>query len=136
MPHHTKDKGDIGVSKAHADLVTKGYSILFPVSEHLPFDLVGYKNGYFKRVQVKYRRAVNGRIDVQLRHSWSDKNGVHTVLIDKSEIDVVCVYCPDTDQCYYFAPEEVRQGLVLRVEAPKNNQRQKVKFAADYREVP
>jgi hypothetical protein len=60
MTHHTKDKGDIGVAKAHADLVTQGYVVLFPATEHAPFDLVAYRNGEFERVQVKYRSAGSG----------------------------------------------------------------------------
>jgi hypothetical protein len=34
--HHTKDKGDLGVAKAHADLVAQGYVVLFPATEHAP----------------------------------------------------------------------------------------------------
>lgn len=30
--HHTKDKGDLGVAKAHADLVGKGFYVLFPAT--------------------------------------------------------------------------------------------------------
>ncbi|MDR7289516.1 hypothetical protein J2S38_002579 [Mycolicibacterium senegalense] len=45
--HHTKDKGDLGVAKAHADLVAKGFYVLFPATEHAPFDLVAYAAGTF-----------------------------------------------------------------------------------------
>ena len=52
--HHTKDKGDLGVAKAHADLAAKGFTVLFPATEHAPFDLVAYAEGLFHRLQVKY----------------------------------------------------------------------------------
>lgn len=55
MQHHTKTKGDLGVLKAQVDLCEKGYMILYPHTEHAPFDLVIYKDNQFKRVQVKYR---------------------------------------------------------------------------------
>jgi hypothetical protein len=55
MKHHTKHKGDLGVLKAQVDLYQKGYMILYPQTEHAPFDLVIYKDNQFKRVQVKYR---------------------------------------------------------------------------------
>lgn len=45
--HHTKDKGDLGVAKAYADLVAKGFDVLFPTTEHAPFDLVAYAEGTF-----------------------------------------------------------------------------------------
>ncbi|MET0901103.1 MAG: group I intron-associated PD-(D/E)XK endonuclease [Mycobacterium sp.] len=37
MAHHTKDKGDLGVAKVHADLVSQGFTVLFPATEHAPF---------------------------------------------------------------------------------------------------
>ena len=47
MRHHTKDKGDLGVLKAQVSLYEQGYSILLPLTEHAPFDLVAYKDNDF-----------------------------------------------------------------------------------------
>ena len=44
--HHTKEKGDLGVLKAQLDMFEQGFVILNPVTEHAPFDLVAYKDGY------------------------------------------------------------------------------------------
>jgi hypothetical protein len=54
--HHTKSKGDLGILKAKLDLFEQGYLILNPETEHAPFDIVAYKEGTFKSVQVKYRK--------------------------------------------------------------------------------
>jgi hypothetical protein len=54
--HHTKSKGDLGILKAKLDLFEQGYLILNPETEHAPFDIVAYKKGNFRRVQVKYRK--------------------------------------------------------------------------------
>ncbi len=86
--HHTKNKGDLGVLKAQADLCVKGFLVCLPLSEHAPFDLVAYKNGVFKRIQVKARTIKHGKLDVRFEHSYSDKNGVHTKKIDMNLIDV------------------------------------------------
>ena len=59
--HHTKDKGDLGTAKAHADLVGRGFMVLFPATEHAEFDLVAYRDDVFHRIQVKYRSARSGR---------------------------------------------------------------------------
>lgn len=48
MAHHTKDKGDLGVAKAHADLTAQGFMVLMPLTEHAPFDLVAYRDGVFQ----------------------------------------------------------------------------------------
>ncbi|MFN0117981.1 MAG: group I intron-associated PD-(D/E)XK endonuclease [Elusimicrobiota bacterium] len=137
MKHHTKDKGDIGVLKAQADLATQGFMVLKPLTEHAEFDLVIYKDSSFKTVQVKYRSMnKNGCMPVFFRSSWSDKYGVHTKHIDKSKIDLYCLYCPETDQCYYFDPKRFRKSLNLRVKASRNNQSKKVHLASDFLEVP
>jgi hypothetical protein len=134
--HHTKTKGDLGVFKAQLDLYEKGYLILSPQTEHSPFDLVIYKDGTFKRVQIKYRASRNGKIEVPFRTCWADKNGTHMQDYDKNEIDLMCIYCPDTDKCYYINPKECNKIFVLRISPPKNNQQNKINLAEDYLDVP
>jgi hypothetical protein len=73
VAHHTKDKGDLGVAKAHADLAAQGYVVLFPATEHAPFDLAAYRDGVFERVQVKYRSASSGKLEVALRGNSRDR---------------------------------------------------------------
>jgi len=120
--HHTKAKGDLGVAKAHADLVGQGYLVLFPASEHAPFDLVAYADGRFARIQVKYRTIRRGVLTVHFRGSWADSRGVHTQPMDKAHVDLVCVYSPELDQCFYVRPEEHRASVSIRVEPARNGQ--------------
>ena len=135
--HHTKSKGDLGVLKAQLDLFEQGFTVFVPLTEHCPFDLVAYRGGEFRRVQVKYRAIdKSGKIDVKFSTCWTDKEGTHTVPVDKTEIDVYCVYCPDTDDCYYLDPAKFGSTASLRVERPKNSQSKRVNFAADFRRVP
>jgi hypothetical protein len=135
--HHTKEKGDLGVLKAQVDLFEQGFTILVPQTEHSPFDLAVYRDGEFRRVQVKYRTVDKfGKIDVKFSTSWNDKHGTHIVPIDKREVDLYCVYCPDTDECYYLEPDKFGSNASLRVKTPKNGQSKRVNFAADHRRVP
>lgn len=134
--HHTKDKGDLGVAKAFADLVDKGFMVLFPATEHAPFDLVAYRDDRFVRVQVKYRSMRSGKVFVDFRSIWSDRNGAHKKMVDKSAIDALCVYCPDTDECYYVRPSDFRQSVTLRVTPSRNNQKVGVLPAAGLRDLP
>ena len=77
--HHTKVKGDLGVLKAQVSLYEQGFLILQPVTEHAPFDLVAYKEGVFKRVQVKYKSVdKTGALKIHFRSCWTDKSGTHT----------------------------------------------------------
>lgn len=134
--HHTKDRGDLGVAKVHADLAGSGHAILFPVTEHSAFDLVAYKAGAFVRVQVKYRSARAGALTVHFRSLWADRHGTHTSPMDKSEVDVVAIYCPDTDGCYYVRPSEHGQSITIRVLPARNNQARGVIHGSALRTLP
>jgi hypothetical protein len=134
--HHTKDKGDLGIAKAHADLVAKGYTVLFPATEHAPFDLVAYESGNFHRLQVKYRSARAGAVTVKFRSIWADRAGTHTTPTDKTAIDALCVYCPETDECYYIDPAAHGSSVTLRITPSKNGQLAGILEAAAFRELP
>jgi|SRR5581483_1757315 len=136
VAHQTKDKGDLGVAKAHADLVAQGYTVLFPATEHAPFDLAAYRDGVFERVQVKFRSARSGKVEVAFRSSWADRNGTHERPIDKSQIDVICMYCPETDECYYVRPAFHRSSVALRVTPSRNGQRTGILLAGAFRSMP
>jgi hypothetical protein len=134
--HHTKDNGDLGVAKVHADLVSKGFTVLFPATEHAPFDLVAYAAGTFHRIQVKYRSARAGAVKVTFRSMWADRNGTHVTPTDKDAIDIVGIYCPESDECYYVLPAAHGASVTLRITPSKNGQRAGVWDAAAYRTLP
>ena len=134
--HHTKGKGDLGVAKAHADLVGKGFVVLFPATDHAPFDLVAYASGEFYRLQVKFRSARAGAVKVHFRSMWADRNGTNVMPTDKEAIDAICIYCPETDECYYVRPSAHGASVTLRITPSKNGQQTGVLDAAAFRELP
>lgn len=131
--HHTKTKGDLGLLKAKADVCQQGYLVLSVESEHMPFDFVAYKDKKFYRIQVKYRTVDgNGRIHIDVKGSWRNKDGLKKTEFDKSEVDVICAYCPDLDKCYYVPSCIIGSTSIdLRVRETKNKQT-KVHMAADF----
>ncbi len=134
--HHTKDKGDQAVAHVHADLADRSFVVLFPATEHASFDLVAYDHTRFFRIQVKYRAMTKGVVSIELRSGWSDRSGVHHVPLDRSDVDVLAVYCPDTKECYYVDPAQHRGSVTLRLEPPANNQRTGVLLASEHLAMP
>lgn len=133
MKHHTKHLGDLGVLKAQLDLFNKGYVVCNPLTEHAPFDLVVCKEGKCLTIQVKTRSLTNkGNLEIRFSSSWADKNGNHVSPVDKSLIDRYCVYCPETDTCYYFDPQDFGKSVTLRIDPPKNNQKTNVRLASEF----
>lgn len=98
MAHHTKDKGDLAVVKTMLDLTIKGYDIFVPaITEHLPFDIIAYKNKQCYRIQCKHskHRGISNTCN------WSDKNGSHAVKYDQNDFDYYAVYLPQIDKVVY-----------------------------------
>jgi hypothetical protein len=135
--HHTKNKGDLGVLKVKLDLFQQGYLILVPETEHSPFDLVIYRDGVFKSVQVKYRNMnKHGALEIPFRSSYSTSKGVKTKAVDKQYIDLYAVYCPESDECYYFDPKFYNKSICLRVKTSLNKQLARINDAQQFRKVP
>jgi hypothetical protein len=125
MRHHTKDKGDIGLACVIADLIKQDIQIALPISEHLPFDLIAiHPSGLTLKVSVKYRvMRTSGTVRVDARSVWNDRNGTHHRPHGPGDYDVVAIYCPDTDECYYvLASELTPSGKTLRIRGAANSQ--------------
>ena len=54
---------------------------------------------------------------------------------DKGAIDAVCIYRPETDECYYVRPAEYGSSVTLRVVPSRNGQQAGVLHAAAFREL-
>lgn len=92
--HHTKYKGDIALMKISLDLTEKGYAVFLPVSEHLPFDLIAYKNGKCFRIQAKYSAGGEAK-DSTYSGSHKSKN------YNENDFDYYGLYLPEIDKCIY-----------------------------------
>ena len=112
-------------------ILCKGYQVCLPISEHLPFDLIAVSEAMaIRRIQVKYREARNGAVEVPLRASYSDGSGVHTRFVDLDGFDAIAVYCPDVGEVYYVPVSclhSVKAKLTLRITDPMNNQTKGIK---------
>ena len=136
MQHHTKTLGDLGVFKAQLDLHIKGFTVCLPLTEHAPFDLVAYKEGVFKTIQVKSRSLCkSGVLQINFTSSWTNSKGPRIKAVNKDLVDLYCVYCPETDECYYFDPKHFTKSINLRIEPPKNNQTCGVHLASDFKNI-
>jgi hypothetical protein len=114
MKHHTKEKGDLAVTKVIADLTEKEFDILLPISENLPFDLIAYKDNISYRIQCKY--ASDGIADYKT--SWADKKGNHTKKYSTNDFDFYGLYLPDIKICVY--PAIIFKGHKISTQIPNS----------------
>jgi len=139
-PLSTIEKGTIGLTSAVADLVKRGFQVSIPVSEHSAFDLIITKGNSHKTVQVKYRQLdIDGSINLHLRTVYTNTKKTIRKEMNKDLIDIVCIYCPEIDECIYLNPNNINKTITIRTKpsAKKHGQQNsKFNWINDFRQVP
>jgi PD-(D/E)XK endonuclease len=107
---HTSAKGDLGVVKAIARLTELSWNVGVLITEHQHYDLLAEKNGKMIRVQVKYAPIKRGIISADLRCIWANTSGTKVRQYTTGDYDVLALYCPDSDKCYFIQMSEVEDG--------------------------
>ena len=134
IKHITKTKGDLGVGKVISDILSNNMQVCLPIGEHLPFDLIAVsETGVLKRIQIKYRKIVNGAIQVPL----STANSSGRMPYDLNMIDVFAIFCPDNEKIYYINVNEMKTTawFSIRIEPSKNRQNKKIRLATTYEDI-
>ena len=133
VPLHTKSKGDVAEAYVTAPLLELGKAVLKPLGDNQRYDLVIDDGGRFVRVQCKTAQTGKGGDYLcfpacsTYNHTGYGKKGYH------GECDVFAVFYPPTRAVYLIPVSECGATEVkLRFTPPKNNQRVRVRYAADY----
>ncbi len=132
-----KRKGDLAELMVAADLRRRGHRILFPYGEDCDYDLVAERpDGRFERVQVKYTESDGCVVAVRCRsHSLTNGKVRATKHYTAASVDWLAVYDATTQRCYFVPAGDLGDGralLHLRITDARNNQRARVRSAADY----
>ena len=123
--HHTKLKGDIGLTAIIYDLTKKGGFVFTSVSENCNYDLVVNFNDKLYRIQAKYRgtnkqtisRGTNKQT-ISSYTNWNDKNGNHKKLYPENAFDFFGVYLADIDKVVYFPYDGFTVSINIRTTLP------------------
>ena len=141
MKHHTKEKGDLGLAAVVFDLSKKGFKVLTPMSEHLPFDVCAYSvdTDTFYKVQCKYATKSKGCVEVRLCTSYLTKSGPISNRYSKGSFDVIAAYCPETEKVYYLSStltDKYSGSVTLRVDNIDPDQMYKYNVADNFLDFP
>jgi PD-(D/E)XK nuclease superfamily protein len=111
-------------------LVDAGLGVLVPFGNGLPFDLAAVApGGQIVRLQVKSRRVRDGSVRF---NSCSTDHG-RGRLDYRGRADLIAVHVASLSRVFVVPVDECPSYVgVLRLTAPRNNQRQGIRFAEDY----
>jgi hypothetical protein len=122
-PNHKGNVAELAIATEAARL---GLSVLKPLTEHERYDLVLGIGGRLFRAQCKWGSRRGGVIEVRLKSSYhSPTRGYVIKTYDRSEVDLIAVYCGDLGRCYLLPIDFVAgcNMVHLRLESTKNKQR-------------
>jgi hypothetical protein len=118
-----------------AALHDAGYAVLMPFGENTRYDLVVDDGCDLKRIQCKTGRLYEGAVVFNTCSYYAHHHNPRVTSRDYiGQIDAFAVYCRSTCGVYLVPIDDVpnRRTGALRVNPPRNNQRRRVRLAADY----
>jgi hypothetical protein len=111
-----------------------GKRVLMPLGDFQRYDLVFDDDGRFFRVQCKMARMFKGAL--HFATCSIDSRSQKGTCIRKGymgQIEFFGVYCPYLKKCYLVPVEDTPlTERCLRLEPPKNGQKTRIRWAADY----
>jgi hypothetical protein len=132
---HPKAIGDRCTLAVMLALQARGLPFSIPFGENTRYDLIVDLGHELLRVQCKSGRLRLGAVRFKTASSYAHHPNPKTPKRDYlGEIDAFAVYCPETRGVYLVPIEQIAltwQGA-LRVDPPRNGQRRRIRFAADY----
>jgi hypothetical protein len=134
MARDTSLTGDVSRAQIIAALALQGKAVLVPLTEGRRYDLVIEEEGRFFRVQCKTGRLIQGA--VRFYPCSVDSRSQPGRCVRKGyvgEVEFFGVYCPDNGKCYLVPVDEApERGCHLRVDAPRNGQKTRIRWAEDF----
>jgi hypothetical protein len=132
---NTSHIGEISRTQIIAALTLQGKTVLLPLDDHQRYDLVIDDGEKLLRVQCKTGRLIHGAVVFNpcTIDSRGKEGGCVRKAYGEKEIDLFAVYCPDNRRCYLVPVTTTgRTGCSLRVEAPRNGQKTRIRWAEIY----
>jgi hypothetical protein len=132
---HPKDVGDRSTLAIMLALRGNGYGVYAPFGENTRCDLVIDDGSTLFRVQCKTGRFLNGAVIFPTCSSYAHPPNPKITQRDYiGQVDFFAVFCAKTEGVYLVPLTDLptRRLASLRVEAARNSQRRRIRYAAAY----
>lgn len=130
----TKLKGDIAEQAAILHALKRGWGVLKPVGDRLPYDLAFDVEGTLIKIQVKYAwfDQPSGNYVVDNRRTKTNRRLMVRVAYKQSDFDFALVYIEQLDLFYVF-PVDVFIAKGSEIHFVETQKRQRQPGSAKYR---
>jgi len=131
----TKLKADIAESAVKTEFLKRGFSVLQPVGDRLPYDLALDLNGRFLRLQVKsaWFNTKAQCYTVDVRRTKTNRRRMLRKCYSTSDFDFAIIYLADIN-VFYVMPIEIFSSYGSTLTLIESDKRQRRPRSAEYRE--
>ena len=132
----TKLKGDIAEQAAILHALKRGWGVLKPVGDRLPYDLVFDVEGTLIKIQVKYAwfDEPSGNYVVDNRRTKTNRRNMVREAYKQSDFEFALVYIEKLDLFYVF-PVYLFIGYGSEIHLVEAEKRQRKPRSAEYRDA-
>lgn len=130
----TKLKADIAESTVVTHLLKKGFNVLKPYGDRLPYDLAIDVSGKLIRLQIKSAWGNNGVYNVDSRRTKTNRRQMVRSRYKQNDFDFAVLYIEDLDVCYVM-PREVFNTYKSGIRIIERKSRQRKPRSYQYREA-
>ncbi len=132
----TKIKGDVAEQAAVLEALKRGWGVLKPVGDRLPYDLVFDVRGTLVKIQVKCAWFDQARQNyvVDNRRTKTNRRMMLREAYTTSDFDFALVYIQDLSLFYIF-PVDVFIGYASEIHMVEVDKRQRKPQSAEYRDA-
>lgn len=132
---NTKLKADIAESAVITELLKRGFRVLNPVGDRLPYDLAVDLGGKLIRIQVKsawFDKPSNAYL-VDSRRTKTNRREMLRQRYDSNDFDFAVIYIEELET-FYVMPVDVFTGFKSTISFIEADKRQRKPKSADYKE--
>ena len=130
----TKLKADIAESAVVTQLLKRGFHVLKPLGDRLPYDLVVEANGSFLRIQIKSAWFRKGSYIVDTRRTKTNRRRMVRSRYEKDDFDFAILYVEALDVSYIM-PLKVFSSYKSEITLIERGSRQRKPRSHQYREA-
>ena len=131
----TKLKADIAESTVVTELLKRGFRVLNPVGDRLPYDLALDLNGKLLRIQVKsaWCNPKTKSYGIDVRRTKTNRRNMVRDRYKKDDFDFAILYI-DSLHVFYVMPFSAFAGYSSTITLIETDKRQRKPKSAEYRE--
>ena len=132
----TKLTGDIAEQAVILHALKRGWGVLRPIGDRLPYDLVFDVNGILVKIQVKsaWRHERSGNYVADNRRTKTNRRVMLRQAYSDLDFDFALIYLPEVET-FYVLPVDVFIGYGSEIHFVETDKRQRRPQSTDYRDA-